>query len=187
MDRGGRFPGGRSGCDAVGHGRGKWAWIAATAIASLIAGVFAFAYFTRKTPDAAAARFSFAPPFKADAVDVAVSPDGRRIAFADADGGSALWLRSVDSFTAEKLPGTDGAVRPFWSPDGRSLGFFSNGLKRVDFSGGQSSVQTITSLAIRLTGAPGARRASSCTRRRVPAPDSIASRPAVERQPRQPG
>jgi serine/threonine protein kinase len=50
----------------VAHGRGKWAWIAATAVASLIASGFAFVHFTRKTPEAAAVRFSFAPPFKAD-------------------------------------------------------------------------------------------------------------------------
>ena len=130
----------------AGQGRGRWAWIAATAIASLIAAGFAFAYFTRKTPDAAVARFSFAPPFKADVVDVAVSPDGKRIAFAG--GGSALWLRSVDSFTAEKVPGTDGAFRPFWFPDGRSIGFFSNGgLKKVEASSRQSPVQTVASAA----------------------------------------
>ena len=125
----------------------KWGWIVAT-ILGLIASVFAFAYFAHKAPDVPAARFSFAPPFKADALDVSVSPDGRRIAFADADGGSALWLRPVDSFIAEKLPGTDGAMRPFWSPDGRSLGFFSSGrLRKVEASNRQSPVQTLTSAA----------------------------------------
>jgi len=126
----------------VGRNRASRAWIVATVIATLFAGVFAFVNFTHKTPDAAAARFSFAPPFKADAVDVAVSPDGTRIAFA---GGGDLWLRSVDSFTAERVSGTHGASRPFWLPDGRSIGFFANGLKRVDFSNGRSEVQTITS------------------------------------------
>jgi Tol biopolymer transport system component len=130
----------------VGHSRGKWAWIAATAIASLLAGVFALAYFTRKTPDAAAVRFSFAPPFKANALDVAVSHDGRRIAFADAGRGSDLWLRSVESLTAEKLPGTEGAWRPLWSPDGRSLGFFNGGLRTVDVGSRQSPVQAVASV-----------------------------------------
>jgi serine/threonine protein kinase len=121
--------------------RNKWIWIAAIATLSLLTGVFAFAYFTRKIPDATAARFSFAPPFKANAIDVAVSPDGKRIAFAG--GRSALWLRSVDSFNAEQLPGTEGAIRPFWSPDGRSIGFFSGALKRVEVSSQQTPVQTI--------------------------------------------
>jgi Tol biopolymer transport system component len=125
------------------NGNNKWIWIAA--IAMVIAGVFAFAYFTRQLPDTAAARFSFSPTFQAKALDVAVSPDGRRIAFADTTGGSALWLRSIDSFTAEALPGTDGAIRPFWSFDGRSLGFFSSRqLRRVEASDRQSPVQTLT-------------------------------------------
>jgi Tol biopolymer transport system component len=129
------------------NGRGKWIWIAATVIVSLIPCLFAFAYFTRKAPDTPVARFTFAPPFKALAIDVAVSPDAKRIVFAGAGGGSALWLRSVDSLTAEQLSGTDGATRPFWSPDGRSLGFFSGDgrLKKVEVSNRQSSVQTLTS------------------------------------------
>jgi eukaryotic-like serine/threonine-protein kinase len=133
-------------------GRSKWVWIGAIAIVSLIAGLFAFAYFTRKAADTPVARFAFAPPFKALAIDVAVSPDGKRIVFAG--GGSALWLRSVDSLTAEQLPGTDGAFRPFWSPDGRSLGFFSgdNRLRKVEVSNRQSSVQTLTSAAFSNNG-----------------------------------
>jgi serine/threonine protein kinase len=46
------------------HNRNKWIWIAATVIVSLIAGVLAFAYFTRKAPAAAAVRFSFAPSWQ---------------------------------------------------------------------------------------------------------------------------
>ena len=35
------------------------------------------------------------------------------------------------------LPGTEGATSVFWSPDGRSIGFFALGkLKRVDLTGG---------------------------------------------------
>ena len=137
------------------NGRSKWIWIAAIATVGLIASVFAFAYFTRKAQDTTVARFSFAPPFKAVALDVAVSPDGKRIAFADA-GGSALWMRAVDSLTAQKLPGTEGAVRPFWSPDGRFLCFMSNdGLKRVDLSGTKGSVQTVTSFTTFGLGAWG--------------------------------
>ena len=43
--------------------------------------------------------------------------------FADADNGSALLLRSLDSFTTQKLPGTKAATRPFWSPDGAGWTF----------------------------------------------------------------
>ena len=140
----------------VGHRSSPiWTWIASAAIASMISGLLVFA-FLHKPPDAPVARFTFVPPFKADALDVAVSPDGKRIAFADAAGGSSLWLRSIDSLTVQKLPGTESAIRPFWSSDGRSLGFVSDdGLKRVDLSGAKSSVQTVTSSATISGGALG--------------------------------
>jgi serine/threonine protein kinase len=125
----------------VVSGSSKWIWISATAIVSLIASVFAFAYFTRKGRDAAAVRFSFAPTFQTTELDVAVSPDGRRIAFANPVGRSALWMRSVDSLNAEQLPGTDGASRPFWSPDGRSLGFF-------DFAGSHGWLRSYSALSL---------------------------------------
>src|SRR5262249_53414810 len=70
---------------------------------------------------------------------IAVSPDGRHVAFAAAgiDGKVLLWDRSLDSLTAQALPGTENASSPFWSPDSRSIGFFASGkLKRIDASGG---------------------------------------------------
>ena len=133
-----------SGATPIVSRGGKPIWMGATAIASLIACSFAFAFFARATPDGAVVRFSITPPFKAEAVDVAVSPDGKHIAFAG--GASGLWLRSVDAFTAERLPGTGGALRPFWSADGRSIGFHDNGgLRSVDVDNRQNPVQTVTS------------------------------------------
>jgi len=69
---------------------------------------------------------------------VAISPDGRRIAFvAGSHGKSQLYIQSLDALKAAVLPGTDGASWPFWSPDSRSLGFFAHGqLKRIDPDGG---------------------------------------------------
>jgi serine/threonine protein kinase/Tol biopolymer transport system component len=67
-----------------------------------------------------------------------VSPDGRRIAFtADSGGVPRLFVRSLDSRNATAIGGTDGAKQPFWSPDGRSLGFFASGkLMKVAVAGG---------------------------------------------------
>jgi serine/threonine protein kinase/DNA-binding winged helix-turn-helix (wHTH) protein len=129
--------------------KGRWFWPSVAGLlglATLIATAFALGYMTRRTPEAAIVRFSFAPP-SASAFDISVSPDGTRIALADTNQGSGLWLRSIDSLTAQKLSGTDNANSSFWSPDGRSLGFISGGkgLQRLDFSGGQSSVQTLAS------------------------------------------
>jgi Tol biopolymer transport system component/DNA-binding winged helix-turn-helix (wHTH) protein len=56
---------------------------------------------------------------------MALSPDGRRIAYvAGAPGSYRLFLRAIDQFEAVAIPGTDGAHGPFFSPDGNSLGFF---------------------------------------------------------------
>jgi Tol biopolymer transport system component len=70
---------------------------------------------------------------------VVVSPDGKRLAFVatSADGRRMLWVRPLESLTAQLLSGTEDASFPFWSPDSRSLGFFAqNKLKKIDVAGG---------------------------------------------------
>jgi serine/threonine protein kinase len=70
---------------------------------------------------------------------VAVSPNGRSLVFSarGADGNPALYVRQLDTFEARKLPGTEGAQYPFWSPDSRSVGFFADGrLKKIETDGG---------------------------------------------------
>jgi len=67
----------------------------------------------------------------------AVSPDGKRIAFSatNADDQTLLWVRALDFLESFAIPGSSGAYFPFWSPDGRSLGFFAEGkLKIVEAS-----------------------------------------------------
>ena len=67
----------------------------------------------------------------------AVSPDGTRIALITAELNSGLWIHSIESGQDERIPGTDGADLPFWSPDSKSIGFFANGaLKKVEAAGG---------------------------------------------------
>jgi len=70
---------------------------------------------------------------------VMVSPDGRRLVFSarKENGIDLLWVRPLDAVVATALAGTEGASFPFWSPDGRSIGFFADGkLKRIDVAGG---------------------------------------------------
>ena len=70
--------------------------------------------------------------------EVAISPDGRQLVYKGlGEGESQLYLRSLDDFVDSPIPGS---VRPgssFFSPDGRSIGFFSEGkLKKTSLAGG---------------------------------------------------
>ena len=68
----------------------------------------------------------------------AISPEGSNLVFAGvADGKQMLFLRSMVSGTVKPLPDTDGGKFPFWSPDGKSIGFFADRqLKRLELAGG---------------------------------------------------
>jgi serine/threonine-protein kinase len=70
---------------------------------------------------------------------VALSPDGTHLAYVARQGGGTqkLYLRAMDSLEAKPIPGTDGAVNPFFSPDGKWVGFFAGQkLKKISVSGG---------------------------------------------------
>jgi len=70
---------------------------------------------------------------------IALSPDGSQLAYAaERTGKAQLYLRALDQFDARPISGTEGAYSPFFSADGRSLGFFSgNKLKKVSLQGGE--------------------------------------------------
>jgi len=68
-----------------------------------------------------------------------ISPDGTRVVFSgtDATGKVQLWVRALDADTATPLSGTESGILPFWSPDGRYIGFFADKkLKRIEAAGG---------------------------------------------------
>ena len=69
---------------------------------------------------------------------IALSPDGRRLAFVARQGDrQRLYVRALDEDEARPLPGTEGADNPFFSPDGQALGFWSGGaIRRVALDGG---------------------------------------------------
>lgn len=70
---------------------------------------------------------------------LALAPDGRRaVATATRDGEVALWLHDVTTGRAEALPGTGSGVLPFWSHDGKRIGYFANGrLHTLDLESGR--------------------------------------------------
>ena len=71
---------------------------------------------------------------------LALSPDGRRLAYVASGGtavGQQLYLRAMDALEAAPLSGTEGAYNPFFSPDGEWIGFAnSTTLKKISASGG---------------------------------------------------
>jgi serine/threonine protein kinase len=77
-------------------------------------------------------------PMAAYGSAVALSPDGRRLAYVVRRGETShLYLRSFKEFKAQMIPGTEDARMPFFSPDGNWIGFCAGGkLKKVSLLGG---------------------------------------------------
>ena len=71
----------------------------------------------------------------------AVSPDGRRLAFAAlGKRGIAIYVRDLDRFEVRQVAGSDGGYNPFFSPDGQWIGFITGSLvKKAPAEGGQAS------------------------------------------------
>ena len=117
--------------------RARLGWVLAGALL-LAALPFAVAYFRRAPAEDRATYSYLLLPEKSSSSREALSPDGRRMVMAAvSEGVNRLWLYSFDKPAPVLLAGTEGARVPFWSPDGRSIGFFAQGkLKRIEVSGG---------------------------------------------------
>ncbi len=140
----------------------EWAgWIVAVVFIS--ATLFYVARPSINSPSGDPISFSILPPertaFSAalnttvNVPQFALSPDGRALAFgAQAPAGKpTLWVRSMEQVSAHELAGTEDAQDPFWSPDGRWIGFFAEGkLKKIPAAGG--AVQVITQTAADFRG-----------------------------------
>jgi Tol biopolymer transport system component len=148
------IPLGAGGSPAATAGRSpRHAWLIGAGLVVMLAVAAASLYATRRPGDAAAAPLVavLVPPppdgrfttteSSVQAVQLAISPDGRHLAFvaAAANSGSQLWVRDIDSPTPRPVAGSAGAMYPFWSADSRSIGFFTEAeLRRVDLDGGVS-------------------------------------------------
>jgi Tol biopolymer transport system component/predicted Ser/Thr protein kinase len=125
----------------------RWRSIAmATAVLAIAALIGVALLFLRKSTDTPL-WVSVIPPDTnfAGTPTLALSPNGKRIIFSapNVAGANALWVRSLDSADARELPGTVTGTLPFWSPDGRSIGFFNFGegkLERLDIDGGSPQI-----------------------------------------------
>jgi hypothetical protein len=119
-------------------------WIATSAFLFLAALALVVLYFwsQRAPAEVGATYLSLLPPEKTTLPETfgayALSPNGRHLAVLAFSGGKRqLWLHSLDSPRPTALPGTEGALYPFWSPDSRFIGFFTVGkLKKIEIAGG---------------------------------------------------
>jgi serine/threonine protein kinase len=127
---------------APGATRGPWdriGWLVSGLLLLLLLTGSAWWLRTRETPSAM--YFNSSIPFPASYI--ALSSDGRTlalVAYSDQANKNVIWIQSVGGRNATVLPGTEGASYPFWSPDGRSLGFFADSkLKTIDAASGRSA------------------------------------------------
>lgn len=124
--------------------RGRLAWAVAAILMALSIALAGFlAVRAGRTTDANnEVRFALHPPPDTSFGSVALSPDGRQIAFTavpdvTAQGKTLLWVRPVGALDARSLPDTEDATFPFWSPASDALGFFAGGkLWTIDLAGG---------------------------------------------------
>ena len=123
--------------------RERIAW-AAAAIALLLALGLAGVLLFRPSPRAAVISATLLPPkgVQVAPTEIALSPDGTRIAFVgEKQNTRSLYVRPLSSADAQPVNQTDGAAYPFWSADSQSLGFFAEGkLKKVELATGASVV-----------------------------------------------
>jgi serine/threonine protein kinase len=105
--------------------------------------VLAGLYFRRSEPRSQTMRFSLMPPEKTTFTEAsAISPDGQQLTFITLGtaGVTSLWVRPLASVESRQLPGTEGALFPFWSPDSRFIGFFAGGkLRKIEAAGGPAT------------------------------------------------
>jgi Tol biopolymer transport system component len=136
-----------SGVVTSGRRRERFAW--GIAVAAVVAAIVTPVVLrsTSRPPAPGLERFAVtAPPggtIWSDGPSAAISPDGRRLAFTvvDSAGTQRLWIRPLESFSVQPLPGTENAFLPFWSPDSRFIAFFADGkLRKVPVEGGPPEV-----------------------------------------------
>jgi serine/threonine protein kinase/Tol biopolymer transport system component len=130
--------------------RERWLWAVALVVAAGLASLFAYRQLTATPEPRPPAHFTLDTPedLSFSSFDpVAVSPDGRHVAFVGTSpgGNQQLWMRSLDSLEARPLPGTEGADSPFWSADSAELAFVAGGeIRKLVLTGG--TVQRLCAL-----------------------------------------
>jgi eukaryotic-like serine/threonine-protein kinase len=136
-----------AGVPARGNPWERLAWGIALAVAAIAIIALVAPRLARRQPEPVPVRFAVTAPagetVVPEAAQIAISPDGRRMAFTvvDSAGSARLCVRSLESLAVRLLPGTEGSICPFWSPDNRFIAFFAGGkLKKIPVGGGPPEV-----------------------------------------------
>jgi serine/threonine-protein kinase len=99
------------------------------------------------------ARLAIAIPPEERLDALAISPDSSLIVYAAEEGGRLqLYRRAFDRFGIERIPGTEGAHSPFFSPDSQWVGFFADGMLRKIRANGTSAFENICEAPIDSAG-----------------------------------
>jgi Tol biopolymer transport system component len=122
----------------AGPAKRPLAWMVLAASMAALAAGLGFVWLRQAPPAERVLRYSIPAPERSSIHSIALSADGRRLAIAaTTNGKNQIWLRDLESIEAQVLPGTDDAQFPFWSPDGKWIGYFAQErLKKIAVGGG---------------------------------------------------
>jgi eukaryotic-like serine/threonine-protein kinase len=129
--------------------RRAWITVAVVTAAGIVGGIVLLRIAQPRKPPVL--RFSISLPLNTgtnvDTLDfdslMPISPDGSRIVVSlkDSNGGRQLWIRQFASGDLTPLPDTEGAMYPFWAPEGKAIAFFADAkLKKIPADGGPVEV-----------------------------------------------
>jgi serine/threonine-protein kinase len=118
---------------------------AIAALCTVLAAIAVWQYTHFRAPLAPVVRMRIEPAagtvFDSRAPALALSPDDLLLAWSACDSACRLYARALDQLDPRAIPGTEDASAPFFSPDGRWIGFFAAGkLRKVAVAGGMPVV-----------------------------------------------
>ena len=115
--------------------------LAAVALVVIAAVAIPASHYLERPISSQTSKFEIQTSLMTNPYQVSISPDGGTVAYVAAvqNGKRALFVRQIDSVVAQSLPGTEGAIVAFWSPDSQYIGYSDEAnrkLRKVSVRGG---------------------------------------------------